>query len=122
MSKFYVCTQYDEYNAGINTGFVAQCGPTDYIDLGGVKKNSIDFVLIINSAYKNFYAWDRILIHEFGHALGIGTLWQQNPQYWLDGNDYPNTLIAYNPNNCFDIVSTSPTPTPTPTLTPIYII
>jgi hypothetical protein len=104
-----------EYDAG--PGFAAQCSVNDYIDLGGVKKNAISFSLVINTYYTGI-AWTSVMIHELGHALGIGTLWQQSPDFWLSRDNYPLTSDAYNSNlpsdfekknNCIGNTTNNPT-------------
>lgn len=84
--------------------YIAACGPVDILAIGdnGIQYNALTFILEINTY---FYPtnpdydidWVQVLIHELGHALGIGSLWNQSaPGVWLDGSLYPITQAAYN--------------------------
>ena len=78
---------------------VANAGVISSINLGGLKANAVRFSLGINASYatelsRNDWLWT--MVHELGHALGIGTLWTMNPEFWLYKEDYPKTFEAYN--------------------------
>lgn len=92
----------DDYS-GITTGGVtentiAACGITAYQQLsfsgvlvspnppintsiGGLLFHTVSINLYINTKYRNTFSsnqWQNVFVHELGHALGIGTYWQNN--------------------------------------------
>lgn len=86
----------------------AGCGPSRTILLDNTKYGVITFILFLN---KNFLQYDyanmlRILTHELGHALGIGTLWDNGLNsstdpvfpHSINGEKYfyPEAQKAYN--------------------------
>lgn len=88
-------------------GFLASCGPTSSIQIGsknGVAQlNSLSFDLNINTYYYPSHPnysinWVRTMMHELGHALGIGVFWYGGitNNHWLDGTIYNITQQAYN--------------------------
>lgn len=85
-----------------NDNWLASCGPqsvADILDADNVKYNTINFVLNVNSRYINTVNdldWKWIFVHELGHALGIGTLWNRTNNFWLKQSYYPLTGNAYN--------------------------
>lgn len=90
--------------ADYGPGPIAACGVESAINLGNNKYNALSFNLYINSYYwdnpQNVnFSWRQVLIHELGHALGIGTLWTELEYIWLSGNDYTSTQNAYNTIN-----------------------
>lgn len=90
--------------ADYGPGPIAACGVESAINLGNNKYNALSFNLYINSYYwdnpQNVnFSWSQVLIHELGHALGIGTLWTELEYIWLNGNTYTSTQNAYNTIN-----------------------
>ena len=90
--------------ADYGPGPIAACGVNSAINLGNNKYNALTFNLYINSYYwdnpQNVnFSWRQVLIHELGHALGIGTLWTELEYIWLSGNAYTSTQNAYNTIN-----------------------
>jgi hypothetical protein len=87
--------------------YVAACGPTETIDItnnnpNNIKFNSVTFSLLVNEYYLNNQDillssadWINVMVHELGHALGIG-YWKLLDSYWLDGNEYTLAKNAYN--------------------------
>lgn len=82
--------------------WLASCAPiivADIVDSPNVKYNALSFLLNVNSKYigtVNDNDWKWIFVHELGHALGIGTLWNRASDFWLGQNYYPLTGSAYN--------------------------
>lgn len=88
------------YESDFGPGFVAACGVYSYVNLDngiGIKNNSVSFFILVNTYYSGSESfWRTVMVHEFGHALGIGTLWSGNDDFWLTKEDYPLAFEVYN--------------------------
>lgn len=87
--------------ADYGPGPIAACSVSSTVSLGGNKYNALSFNLYINSYYwdnpQNVnFSWRQVLIHELGHALGVGTLWDTLDNIWLSGTSYPLSQSSYN--------------------------
>lgn len=83
--------------------FLAACGIVEAISLGDIKNNALSFDLYMNTYYYRNPAnvdfplsWKHVMIHELGHALGIGIFWNLIDSIWLDGNAYLLSQNGYN--------------------------
>lgn len=79
--------------------YSAFCSLSESISLGGLKRNAVSYALGINTYWADRLSrseWTYVMKHELGHALGIGTLWTMNPEFWLYKEDYPLAFEAYN--------------------------
>ena len=75
-----------------NNRFIAKCGPVEYINISNKEKITTAFEITINEAqFKSFNEQTKqnIILHELGHALGIGIYWSQeltNGEHYIKNN------------------------------------
>jgi hypothetical protein len=98
--------QLANYTQGnLGPTYLAICSLIDSFDIidndqNNIKFTSLSFDLGVNTFYLNnnkyklsLQDWTNIIMHELGHALGIG-FWDKN-NVWLDGNKYRKTQEKY---------------------------
>lgn len=92
--------------------YIAACGVNTFVDIQpgstGLQFCTLSFNLFLNLHYLNILTeqdWERVMAHELGHALGIGSYWQSFFQQYgavppldnfLDGTSYTSIQNAYN--------------------------
>ena len=102
ISLDWVAYEYEEPIPPAAGTWIAFCGPSYYAwDSTANTYQTITFHITFNTYYENGpfteAEWTSIIVHELGHALGIGVFWEKNGD-WIEGTGgkYPRAGDAYN--------------------------